>query len=481
MKSQSVLQAFCDTLDECGLVRVPLVEQERMGESVEERLDRFCANLDWSMLFPSTEVRHLDEKYQIISPSRRCYMPFVWSNRVVGGITSSKTCGKLRTDDGKWWNVPGIEKWVVEAGRFVWLSLKLALCLCHAKTFGDIKTKIHQLSARLEGVRDMTERNNILSEIGNLRCKEEVFWAQRAKADFLKYGDANTRWFYARANTRMSTNAICQIEREDESVATEEGEVQQVIVDYVANLCATSRPLHPKAIVASLGARVTDDMNNALCAPYSHVVAWPSSFQPVLLGNSTETDLLFFKSHYVHHGPPIDSFDTIQLIAEAFPSVLECMWQAKEVLDGDELGEFVAVLWECWNSRDQFLFGNRHPDLTHAGERTRAFVRGYREVRLGLAVMREEVAGGGWRPPEFGVLKLNVDASDLGEGRYGWGFMLRYHMGDIVLVGCAQGKSFVQAELEEARACLFAMHQARIHGHDRFNSSLLPMLKGEVI
>ncbi|KAJ8433385.1 hypothetical protein Cgig2_019175 [Carnegiea gigantea] len=130
------------------------------------------------------------------------------------------------------------------------------------------------------------------------------------------------------------------------------------------------------------------------------------------------------------------------------------MWQAKEVLNGDKLGEFVAVLWECWNSRNQFLLGNRRPDLTYTRERARAFVHGYREVRLEPAVMREEVAGGGWRPPQSGVLKLNIDAGNLGEGRYGWGFVLRDHMGDIVLARCAQGKSFVQAELEEARACL---------------------------
>ena len=79
------------------------------------------------------------------------------------------------------------------------------------------------------------------------------------------------RWFHARTNMRRSTNAICQIECEDGSVATEEEEVQQVIVDCFANLFATSQPLHPEAIVASLEARVTDDMNNALCAPYSDV------------------------------------------------------------------------------------------------------------------------------------------------------------------------------------------------------------------
>jgi len=66
-----------------------------------------------------------------------------------------------------------------------------------------------------------------------------LFWAQRAKADFLKYGDSNTRWFHARANRRCAANTIRSFEREDGSLAVEEEELQQVIVDNFAALFDT--------------------------------------------------------------------------------------------------------------------------------------------------------------------------------------------------------------------------------------------------
>ena len=37
-------------------------------------------------------------------------------------------------------------------------------------------------------------------------------WWQRARADFLKFGDVNTRWFHSRASMRWERNAISQIQ-----------------------------------------------------------------------------------------------------------------------------------------------------------------------------------------------------------------------------------------------------------------------------
>jgi len=75
-------------------------------------------------------------------------------------------------------------------------------------------------------------------------------------------------------------------------------------------------------------------------------------------------------------------------------------------------------------------------------------------------------AEGGWVPLEVGFFKLNVDAGELGEGRYGWGFFLRNQFGDILMAGSSQGRGFTNAELEETRACLFAIKQVLMHGFD---------------
>ncbi|KAJ8433384.1 LOW QUALITY PROTEIN: hypothetical protein Cgig2_019174 [Carnegiea gigantea] len=164
------------------------------------------------MLFPSAEVRHLDEKLLDHLPIK--VMLYAVLREQSRGRRNFKFKNMWALEDGCQEVVEHAWNREVGAGSGTVLVAKLQTC-------------------QQALLRDITERNNILSEIGNLRCKEE---AQRAKVDFLKYGKTNTRWFHARTSMRRSTNAICQIECEDGLVATEEEEVQQVIVDYFPNL-----------------------------------------------------------------------------------------------------------------------------------------------------------------------------------------------------------------------------------------------------
>ena len=68
IKSQNVLDAFHETLEECGLYNLGFSVYEftwenrrEDGEVVEERLDRFCVSIEWSITFPDVEVLHLNE------------------------------------------------------------------------------------------------------------------------------------------------------------------------------------------------------------------------------------------------------------------------------------------------------------------------------------------------------------------------------------------------------------------------------------
>ncbi|KAJ8449481.1 hypothetical protein Cgig2_002278 [Carnegiea gigantea] len=136
---------------------------------------------------------------------------------------------------------------------------------------------------------------------------------------------------------------------------------------------------------------------------------------------------------------------------------MDCLLLARDSLDNDELGEFAAVL-------GMLEFSNLHS----AGKRARAFVHNYRKVQMDSVLdSKHETACLEWRPPDAGYLKLNMDACRLGEGSFGWGFVLRDHLGVIVMAGSYQWVWFQGAELEETRACLFALNQVQRHGHDR--------------
>ena len=70
-----------------------------------------------------------------------------------------------------------------------------------------------------------------------------------------------------------------------------------------------------------------------------------------------------------------------------------------------------------------------------------------------------------WKPPVTRVLKLNLEGGRVGEAGWGWGFIIRDHPGDVVLVGVKQGSHFAGAIIEEACACLFGVRIAHDCGH----------------
>ncbi|KAJ8433536.1 hypothetical protein Cgig2_018089 [Carnegiea gigantea] len=133
---------------------------------------------------------------------------------------------------------------------------------------------------------------------------------------------------------------------------------------------------------------------------------------------------------------------------------LDYLEHASTSLDPDKLGEFVAVLWECWNARNRFIFGRRDSNWRVLAGRAVSFVRRYRELKS-MPAAPDEGGGACWVPPSAGVFKLNFDAGRVGTKERGCGFVIRDHLKNVVVAGVKQGQGFHGAEFEEAGACLF--------------------------
>jgi len=125
-------------------------------------------------------------------------------------------------------------------------------------------------------------------------------------------------------------------------------------------------------------------------------------------------------------------------------------------LSMDDLGLFVAILWECWNARNRFIFGSIEENVAQLSKRTVQFVMSYRQ-------MKEQTCTTGhahpttWKPPTAGVLKLNFDSRQVGEHGWGGGFAVRGYDEAIVLVGVQQRPGTMAPKIGKAQACLFAL------------------------
>ena len=114
--------------------------------------------------------------------------------------------------------------------------------------WGSSKTKpeteeIKRLQKKLElmNASEMTEesRNEFLllsKQLDDLLLKQEIFWRQRSRVSWLKYGDRNTKFFHSKAPQRRRRNFIEGIKNANGDWVEEVEEVADVAFDYFMNI-----------------------------------------------------------------------------------------------------------------------------------------------------------------------------------------------------------------------------------------------------
>lgn len=112
-------------------------------------------------------------------------------------------------------------------------------------------------------------RRRTLSEIQEWRKKEEKLWWQRAHSDDLKYGDTNTRCFHSRANMRRAKNMILGLLDDHGILHTSHEDITGIVTSYYTNLFTSSQPSNFDDVSACIPTRVTADLNDSLCRPYT--------------------------------------------------------------------------------------------------------------------------------------------------------------------------------------------------------------------
>ncbi|KAH9679641.1 putative reverse transcriptase/RNA-dependent DNA polymerase [Citrus sinensis] len=108
------------------------------------------------------------------------------------------------------------------------------------------------------------------NQIDNILQDEEIFWKQRSRADWLKEGDKNTKFFHAKALARRKKNRIGGILDEQGKWTEDSDEVERIFCEHFTKLFSTTAPNaeQMEAALKDTSAKVNEEMNFQLDAPF---------------------------------------------------------------------------------------------------------------------------------------------------------------------------------------------------------------------
>lgn len=125
----------------------------------------------------------------------------------------------------------------------------------NSQEFGNIFHGKRRLMARIEGVdrklgiRDCQGlrklRLKLWKEYQDILFHEDVYWYQRARQDWVKFGDRNTRFFHLSVVIRRKRNATTTLTNEQGAVITDEEDMKAMTVQYFRNLYTANEALTP--------------------------------------------------------------------------------------------------------------------------------------------------------------------------------------------------------------------------------------------
>jgi hypothetical protein len=174
------------------------------------------------------------------------------------------------------------QAWLVSSeGETDWSVIKANLDRCQEGLVRWQQTKrrqsqqpIHRLQQRMAELQgddqmgDPAELKAVQRELGLMLDKSDLQWQQRAKIEWLKCGDRNTRFFHECASSRRKLNFISSILDANGRLRDSEEEVHEVFINYFKELFTSDSAGNMNPCLQWINSRVTMEMNESLLKPF---------------------------------------------------------------------------------------------------------------------------------------------------------------------------------------------------------------------
>ncbi|KAA3474108.1 reverse transcriptase [Gossypium australe] len=283
-REEKRMEAFCNALEDCRLIDVGYTgswftwERGNLPETnIRERLDRGAANVNWMSMFSEANIQHL-----VHSTSDHCLLL----------ITTIKEEKRRRWETFKfeaWW---AMEETFESEVKLIWerasgdLLQKLEFLKAELRKWAirielSKKGKKEFLTSKVVVLMEADRTDNNLAELIDTRLqlnyeidKDECYWEQRARVNWLKLGDRNTAFFHNIATQKRRQNCIQKLQDSDGRETGEQQEMAEIARTYFQELFKTEEEGQYDHILTGVEWCISDDDNRHLTMPFTKEEIW---------------------------------------------------------------------------------------------------------------------------------------------------------------------------------------------------------------
>lgn len=143
------------------------------------------------------------------------------------------------------------------------------------KVFGNVAKEIRSCQHHMKELMEMEPTEEVIHQmrcidarIDELEKRDEVYWHQRSRQNWIECGDKNTTFFHQKANQMAHRNNIRSIKNEAGGCYEEEEEIMECFVNFFEHLFQSNTNCEIEPILNLIQPQISETMAAQLAAPF---------------------------------------------------------------------------------------------------------------------------------------------------------------------------------------------------------------------